>query len=138
VRTAVDTNVVSALWSGEPSATRMAGLLGESRRLGGLVICGAVYAELLAHPKASAEFVDEFLASTGIVVEFNTDEAVWRDAAAGFAGCARRRRRSAGTQPKRLLVDFVVGAHALSRADRLLSLDPSRYTKDFPSLVVIH
>ncbi len=136
MRTAVDTSVLSALWSSEPSAARMVDFLGESRRLGGLVICGAVYAELLAHPKATAEFVDEFLASTGIVVEFNTDEAMWREATTGFAGYARRRRRSAGTQPKRLLVDFLVGAHALARADRLLTLDPSRYSKDFPSLVV--
>jgi predicted nucleic acid-binding protein len=116
----------------------MVHLLGESRRLGGLVICGAVYAELLAHPKASPQFVDDFLATTGIVIEFETDEALWREVAAGFAGYARRRRRSAGVQPKRLLVDFVVGAHAESRADRLLSLDPSRYSKDFPALAVIH
>jgi predicted nucleic acid-binding protein len=97
-----------------------------------------VYAELLAHPEATTEFVDEFLASTGVVVEFHIEEAMWRAAATAFAGYAQRRRRSARAQPKRLLVDFLIGAHALSRADGLLTVDPSRYSKDFPSLVVTH
>src|SRR5436305_572495 len=39
-----------------------------------------------------------------------------------------------GGSAKRLLVDFIVGAHALIRADRLLTLDASRYAKDFPEL----
>jgi len=33
-----------------------------------------------------------------------------------------------------LLADFIVGAHALTRSDRLLTLDPSRYSRDFPEL----
>ena len=64
---------------------------------------------------------------------FCTQEPLWREAAGRFAAYARRRRRSGGGQPKRLLVDFLIGAYAFLRADRLLTLDPRRYAEDFPS-----
>ena len=134
MRTAIDTNVLSALWSGEPAASRVTGQLEESHTLGGLVVCAPVYAELLAHPSASRRFVDEFLGDTGIRVDFELSEEVWRQAGARFAVYAQRRRRSAGGSPKRLLVDFVVAAHALLSADRLMTLDASRYQRDFPQL----
>jgi predicted nucleic acid-binding protein len=112
----------------------MASLLGRVAGEGGLVICGPVYAELLAHPKASERFVDEFLTTTRVEVDFVLEEPLWREAAGRFAAYARRRRRSGGGQPKRLLVDFLIGAHAFLRADRLLTLDPRRYAEDFPKL----
>jgi predicted nucleic acid-binding protein len=115
----------------------MVQLLGRAQAEGGLVIAAAVYAELLAHPGATEQFVDEFLISTRISIDFDLGEAVWRDAAGRFGVYARRRRRSAGGNPKRLLVDFLIGAHAMLRADRLLTLDTSRYRKDFPKLRLI-
>ena len=39
---------------------------------------------------------------------------------------------SRGGSVKRLLADFIVGAHALIRADGLLTLDAGRHAKDFP------
>jgi predicted nucleic acid-binding protein len=130
----VDTNVISALWSQEPSASRTTQLLGRAQAEGGLVIAAAVYAELLAHPGATIQFVDEFLISTRIAIDFDLGEAVWRDAGGRFAAYAERRRRSGGGNPKRLLVGFLIGAHAISKADRLLTLDASRYREDFPKL----
>jgi len=79
-------------------------------------------------------FVDSFLRDTGIRVDFDVNETVWRSAGAAYAEYAARRRRSAGGEPKRLLVDFLVGAHASVRADRLLTLDPNRYRTHFPDL----
>lgn len=134
MRTALDTNVISCLWSGESAAAQVAELLGSARQEGGLVVSGPVYAELLAHPGISEHKVNEFLFRTNIEVDFDLGEVVWRLAARGFAGYAKRRRSSAGTQPKRLLVDFLIGAHASLAADRLLTLDKSRYTRDFPQL----
>jgi hypothetical protein len=128
----VDTNVISALWSNEPPAAQVAALLGQSHREGGVVICAPVYAELLVHPKAVAEFVDEFLKKTGIAVDFLLDEQVWRKAGRAFAAYAHRHRRSSDRAPKRLLVDFLVGAHARLCADCLLTLDASRYHQYFP------
>ena len=136
MKTAVDTNVFFTLWSREPGAGEMIALLDQARSQGGVVVSGAVYAELLAHPKASAVFVDDFLLQTGVAVEFDLDENIWRDVARAYAAYAQRRRRSGSTQAKRLLVDFLIGAHATHRADRLLTLDASRYVKDFLRLAL--
>lgn len=137
MRTALDTNVLSALWSSEPLASRVADELAEAYSQGGLVICAPVYAELLAHPSASQSFVDEFLSETGIVIDYSLDEPVWRQAAKSFAAYAHRRRRSAGGSPKPLLVDFIIAAHAFLRADRLMTLDRTRYERDFPRLRIV-
>jgi predicted nucleic acid-binding protein len=137
VRTALDTNILSALWSGEPLASQVSNQLAEAHARGGLVVSAPVYAELLAHPSATQKFVDGFLEDTGISVDFDLGEEVWRRAGAGFALYAQRRRKSAGDSPKRLLVDFVIAAHALLKADRLMTLDASRYTRDFPRLTVV-
>jgi len=137
VRTALDTNVLSALWSKEPLSSQVAAHLASVHAQGGLVVCAPVYIELLAHPGASQSFVDDFLSETGIVVDFELDEMVWRAAGNGFSAYAQRRRKSAGGSAKSLLADFVVAAHALLRADRLMTLDPARYKLDFPKLLLI-
>lgn len=137
MRTALDTNVISALWSTEPTASNILSRLAQAHAVGGLVICAPVYIELLAYPSASHDFVNEFISSTNIVIDFDLDEAIWRQAGQGFAAYAERRRRSAGGNPKRLISDFVIGAHAQLRADRLMTLDSSRYERDFPRLRMI-
>jgi hypothetical protein len=134
MRTAIDTNVLSALWSAEPLAAAMSEALEEAATDGSLVICPVVYAELLAHPRASANFVDQFLAATDITIDFPVGEPVWRDVAVRFAKYAARRRASRGGSAKRVVADFIVGAHALIRADRLLTLDRALYSRDFPEL----
>jgi len=130
VRTALDTNVLSALWSGEDIKSA----LFKARSEGGLVICAPVYCELLAHPSSTRNFVQKFCAETGIFVDFLLEEQVWQQTAEAFVTYAQRRRRSRGGSPKRMLVDFVVASHALLHADRLMTLDPSRYQRDFPTL----
>lgn len=131
---AIDTNVISALWSREPTAKRVAGWLFQARNIGGLVICAPVQAELLAYPGASPEFVEQFLHDVGIRVEYDLSEEVWRRSGAAFANYAERRRNSGRGSPRRLLVDFLVGAHAVTDADRLLTLDAERYRNAFPGL----
>jgi hypothetical protein len=128
---------MSVLWSGSPLAAQVASLLGRMTGEGALVICGPVYAELLAHPKATQQFVDQFLVATRVEVDFSLDEPVWRETAQSFALYARRRRKSGGGEAERLLVNFVVGAHASLHADRLFTLDPNRYAQDFPKLRLI-
>jgi predicted nucleic acid-binding protein len=137
MRTALDSNIISAIWSAEPSIPRIKAELGNARSQGGIVICAPVYVELVAHPLVVPGFVDQFLADTGIAIEFMLDEFVWRKATEGFAAYAQRRRRSGSTSPKRLLPDFVIAAHALLRADRLFTLDPTRYQLDFPELRLV-
>jgi predicted nucleic acid-binding protein len=69
-----------------------------------------------------------------IAVDFDLGEDVWQLAATSFAAYAIRRRRSGGGSPKRLPADFLIAAHALLKADRLMTRDASRYTQDFPNL----
>lgn len=137
MKTALDSNILSCLWSNESSAARVETQLNKARAEGAVVICAPVYVEVLAHPLVSQGFVDKFLEDTSISVEFALEESVWHEAAAGFAAYAKRRRRSGGTEPKRLLIDFLVAAHALLDADRLLTLDPMRYKQDFPELRLV-
>jgi predicted nucleic acid-binding protein len=134
VRSAVDSNVIVALWSREPTASRMATLLREARATGPLVVAAPAWAELHTAPGATEDFVARFLTDTGVVLDLDLGEGVWRRAATGYAAYAARRRASGGGEPKRLLVDFLVGAHARERADRLLTLDPQRYRSAFGDL----
>ena len=134
---AVDTNVISALWSKEPAATGVTDLLFSARQAGGLVVCAPVYAELLAYPGASQMFVATFLQDTQIEIQVSLSLDVWTRAGAAFSAYAERRRQNRDGQPKRLLVDFIVGAHALLTADRLLTLDANRYRTAFPELKLL-
>ena len=137
MKTALDSNILSSLWSAEPSAPRVKGQLINARAQGGIVVCAAVYVELAAHPLLSPGLLDRLLAEAGIKVEFALDEPVWRKAAERFSAYAQRRRRHGGATPKRFLADFVIAAHALLRADCLLTLDPMRYRQDFPELRLV-
>jgi predicted nucleic acid-binding protein len=137
MRTALDTNVLSALWSEEPLASGVAKSLANAKTEGGLVVAGPVYAELLAYPEITESFVNNFLADTGIDVDFDFEQTVWLDAGRRFARYAKRRRKTAPQEPRRLLVDFIIGSHALVKADRLMTLDPKRYKQDFPELKLI-
>ncbi len=92
MRTAADTNIISALWSHEPTASEVARKLGETKAEGGLVIAAPVYAELLAYPGATESFVNDFLTDTGIMVDFALPSMVWLEAGRRFANYANRRR----------------------------------------------
>ncbi len=137
MRTAIDTNVISALWSNGLIAVAVARRLGDAKLEGGLVIAGPVYAELLAYPSASVSFVNDFLADTGVAIDFEFQPQAWLETGLRFAEYANRRRRSTGEAPKRLLADFMIGAHAVLQTDRLMTLDPTRYRQDFPELRLI-
>lgn len=134
MRTAIDANVISAIWSGEPSAERATVQLGEARMEGSLVISPVVFAELLAYPRATEAYVHGFLEATGVVIDYKLEERVWAEAGLRFVSYAARRRQATGEGPRRLLADFLIGAHALVQAERLLTLDPKRYSQDFPEL----
>jgi predicted nucleic acid-binding protein len=137
VRTAIDTNIISALWSKEPSASQITQLLNTAYQAGGLVICAAVYAELHAYPRVKPAFIDKFLSDTHISVEYSLSKDVWDLVASAYASYAQERRQQKTGQAKRLLVDFMVGAHALKEADQLLTLDRSRYNNAYPNLKII-
>ncbi|GAA5533881.1 hypothetical protein [Deinococcus aluminii] len=47
------------------------------------------------------------------------------------------RKRSGGGLPRRLLVDFLIGAHAHTLSAALFTLDPQHYRQAFPDLHVL-
>lgn len=137
MKTALDTNVLSAIWSKETGSLELVKQLAEARRRGSVVICGAVFAETLANPLVNESFIQKFLDDTGIQVDAETDLVLWREAGIRFARQVRRKRHQAKDPVKRILADYVVGAHALLRADCLVTMEKNRYRTDFPELRLI-
>ena len=133
--TAIDTNVIVALWDAEDSLHRVArAALDKAFNEGALVISGAAYAELMAAPGRSETFVDRFCEETGIAVEWEIGERAWRAAGAAFQGYTARRRKQKGAEARRILADFLIGAHALVNGYKLLTLDAGVYQASFPRL----
>lgn len=136
---ALDTNVLQALWTGTPAAVSGAQLaLERASSQGALVISPVVYAELVAAPGRDPDAIDYFVDVARIRVDWLLEPAVWRTAAIAFQGYAERRRaQERGTGPRRILADFLIGAHALHHASALLTFDQGIYQAAFPALVVM-
>jgi len=135
--TAVDTNVIVALWdAGDTLHQAARKALDTAWNKEQLVISGVVYAELIAAPGRSEGFVDRFCEDARIRVEWELKEQVWRLAGAAYRRYAERRRKQSGAEPRRLLADFVIGAHAQESGYKLLSADAAVYRRAFPELAV--
>ena len=79
--TAIDTNIFVALWDEDPgvaSAARAA--LEAAFQRGNLTVAAPVFAELIAAPGRTENFVGAFFADTGIVIDWELEEAIWRSA----------------------------------------------------------
>lgn len=137
MRTAVDTNVFSAMLSGDPDSAPQARAALESARLeGALAVSPAVYAELVAG--RTMEAVDDFFFDKGVEVDWEMDRELWRTAGSRHGAYARdRRRRRGGSAPRRILADFLIGAHALHLTRALLTADTRIYSTYFPELEIV-
>ncbi len=133
--TAVDTNVIIALWD-RNSTLNLAAQHALERAFvrGTLLISAPVFAELLAAPGRTDGFVTRFLDDTGIAVDWNLDEPVWRTAGKAFQAYAERRRKQRDSGTRRILADFLIGAHCQVRSYRLLTLDERLYRIAYPQL----
>lgn len=136
--TAIDTNVLIALWDADNTLNLMAqaGLDAAFRR-GSLVIPAPVYSELMACPDREETFLDSFLQDTGISIDWNLDERVWRAAGLAFQQYASRRRKQRDSGPRRILADFLIGAYAREKRCGLLTLDDHFYRISFPDLAIV-
>src|SRR5215831_8735425 len=136
--TAVDTNVIVALWDRDPAVSNQAQKALDNASLrGSLVLSGPVFAELMAAPGRTEGFLNKFCNETGMTVEFDLDEGIWRSAGRAFQAYTIRRRKQRDPGPRRILADFLIGAHAFERGYRLLTLDDHLYQAAFSSLTVI-
>lgn len=133
--TALDTNILVALWDSDDALNSAAlTALDDAFSRGSLVISGAVFAELMAFPKRTEGFLNDFLTDTQITVDWATDETIWRTAGRAFGTYADRRRKQRVDGPRRILADFFIGAHAFENGYSLLTLDDGIYRSAFPKL----
>jgi predicted nucleic acid-binding protein len=136
--TAVDTNVFIALWYKDDALNTLArSAMDAAIARGSLVISAPVFAELQASPTRTEAFVEYFLKEAGIAVDWEIEEQTWRTAGRAFQAYARRRKRHGDSGPRRILADFLIGAHALRRGYHLLTLDDRIYSSAFPRLSIL-
>lgn len=128
----VDTNIFSALWGGEPTAPEVTRRLNELSGEQRLVMCGAVYGELVG--RYGPTLVQDSLGP--VVLMPDMPLAAWQRAGEAHAAYARRRRQSGGGVPRRILTDFLIGAHASAHGLSLFTLNTADYA-DFPEVPLL-
>jgi predicted nucleic acid-binding protein len=137
VTTALDTNVVVAYWGPDSSLNLAVQTALESAFGHGIVTVAApVFAELVAGPGRTENFVNGFFEDTGIAIDWELSEAIWRSAGRAFRGYAERRRKHRDSGVRRIFADFLIGAHAAAHGYRLLTLDERLYRTAFPNLKI--
>ena len=136
--TAADTNVVIALWDKDPGLSLAAqNALESAFNRGTLVAAAPVFAELMAAPGRSEAFVGLFFEETGIAIDWQLGERVWGSAGRAFRAYVERRRKPRDIGTRRILADFLIGAHAAANGYRLLTLDDRLYRTSFPALAIV-
>ena len=91
---------------------------------------------MIAAPGRSEKFVGSFFEETGIWVDWELSEQIWRLAGRALQAYTERRRKQRDQATRRILADFIIGAHAFANGFRLLTLDEGLHRAAFPSLTI--
>lgn len=129
--TAVDTSVLLDVLSGDPThGPRSAAALRRVAAEGAIVASTVVWAEAVGaydDPGGVADRLDR------LGLELVPDD---RNVAAAAGRTFRAYRRAGGTR-RRILPDLLIGAHASTHADRLLTRDRGFYRSHFAGLAIL-
>jgi predicted nucleic acid-binding protein len=129
--TAIDTNVLLDVFTGDAAyGDRSRRALADCLDKGLVLACEVVWAEV------TAAFPDDRAAQDAILAAGVTFTPMAPEAA-GRAGRAWRAYRSQGGSRQRLVADFLIGAHAATATDRLLTRDRGFYRRYFDGLEVL-
>ncbi|MBI3373921.1 MAG: type II toxin-antitoxin system VapC family toxin [Betaproteobacteria bacterium] len=129
--TAVDTSVLIDVFGADPRfGSASANALRLCLNEGAVVACDVVWSE----SRGAFPTDDDFLRA---VRTLGVDFSAPTEQAATLAGAAWKKYRAAGGKRDRVIADFLIGAHAASQCDRLLTRDRGYYKKYFTGLVVI-
>jgi len=129
--TAVDTNVLLDVFLPDKRfAKSSANLLKQAYDEGALVICDIVYAEL-APQFGDRRSLDRALMTINVTCSSLDSETAF------LAGERWSAYTRAGGKSARIITDFLIGAHALTKADRFLSRDRGFYKSYFADLQIL-
>lgn len=127
--TAVDTNVLLDLFiANAVNQAESREHIATALEAGELIISEIVYAELVPNFEDHAR-LESALRDTDVQLSPIDSDVAWE------AGRRWMQYRRAGGPRTRMLADFLIGAHALLKADQFLTRDRGFYESYFPELV---
>ena len=130
--TAVDTNVLIDILEPDPiHGPRSLELLKKAMAEGVVVACEVVWAEVATAYDADMTAVMQGLRHAGVGFSPMSEASAIK-----AAECWIQFRKNAGSR-KRIAADFLIGGHALTQCDRLLTRDRGFYREYFRPLVLL-